>query len=246
MRINNRMIRVSDIEVQVVRKDIKNLYLRVHRPDGRVQVSAPLHVSDDDVRLAVTSRLKWIRKKQSGIYHRPCQARQKIVSGENHYVFGRRYQLEVVERRGRHEVLLGNQSTLSLYVSPGTTRSNRQRVLNAWYRDQMKDRIPALLEKWQSVVGKEAAEWGVKRMKTRWGSCNINRRRIWLNLELASKPVECLEYVLVHELVHLYERYHNDNFKRYMDAFMPEWRVHRDTLNQVISESGSTRSDSID
>ena len=124
-------------------------------------------------------------------------------------------------------------STLSLYVSPGTTRSNRQRVLNAWYRDQMKDRIPALLEKWQIVVGKEAAEWGVKRMKTRWGSCNINRRRIWLNLELASKPVECLEYVLVHELVHLYERYHNDNFKRYMDTFMPQWRVHRDTLNQV-------------
>jgi len=244
MRINNRMIRVSDIEVQVVRKDIKNLYLRVHRPDGRVQVSAPLHVTDDDVRLAVTSRLKWIRKKQSGIYQQPGQSRQKIVSGEGHYVFGRRYLLEVVERRGRHEVFLNNQSTLSLYVSPGTTRSNRQRVLNAWYRDQMKERIPALLEKWQIVVGKEAAEWGVKRMKTRWGSCNINRRRIWLNLELASKPVECLEYVLVHELVHLYERYHNDNFKRYMDTFMPQWRVHRDTLNRVVPESGSTRADS--
>jgi hypothetical protein len=232
--------------VQVVRKDIKNLYLRVHRPDGRVQVSAPRHVSDDDVRLAVTSKLKWIRKKQSGIYHQPGQSRQKIVSGESHYVFGRRYRLEVVERRGRHEVLLNNQSTLSLYVSPGTTRSNRQRVLNAWYRDQMKDRIPALLEKWQIVTGKEAAEWGVKRMKTRWGSCNINRRRIWLNLELASKPVECLEYVLVHELVHLYERYHNDNFKRYMDTFMPEWRVHRDTLNQVVPVSESPGSGSID
>lgn len=245
-RINNRMIRVSDIEVQVVRKDIKNLYLRVHRPDGRVQVSAPLHVTDDDVRLAVTSKLKWIRKKQSGFYHQPGQSRQKIVSGEDHYVFGRRYLLEVVERRGRHEVLLSDHATLSLYVRPGTTRSNRQRVLDAWYRDQMKDRIPALLEKWQIVIGKEAAEWGVKRMKTRWGSCNINRRRIWLNLALARKPVECLEYVLVHELVHLYERYHNDNFKRYMDTFMPQWRVHRDALNQLIPESQSTRSDSID
>ena len=119
MRINNRMIRVSDIEVQVVRKDIKNLYLRVHRPDGRVQVSAPRHVTDDDVRLAVTAKLKWIRKKQSGIYHQPGQSRQKIVSGESHYVFGRRYLLEVVERRGRHEVLLNNHVNPVVVCEPG-------------------------------------------------------------------------------------------------------------------------------
>lgn len=232
MTTNSLMIRVSDIDVQVVRKDIKNLYLGVYPPDGRVRVSVPLHVTDDNVRLTVISRLKWIRKQQSRFLQQPGQSRREILSGESHYVFGRRYLLEVVERRGRHEVLVKDNSTLSMYVSPGTAQGNRERVLNEWYRDLMKNRIPALLEKWQPITGKDVAEWGVKRMKTRWGSCNINRRRIWLNLELARKPVECLEYVLVHEIVHLYERHHNDNFKMYMDKFMPQWRLHRDTLNQ--------------
>jgi predicted metal-dependent hydrolase len=233
MSTNSLMIRVNDIEVQVVRKDIKNLYVSVYPPDGRVRVSLPLHVTDDHARLAVISRLKWIRKQQSRFLLQPGQPRQKLLSGESHYVFGRRHLLEVVERRGRHEILVKDNSTLSLYVNPDTTQSNRERVLNEWYRDLMKDRVPALLEKWQSITGKEVAEWGVKRMKTRWGTCNIARRRIWLNLELAKKPVECLEYVLAHELVHLYERYHNDSFNRYMDKFMPQWREHRDTLNQA-------------
>jgi predicted metal-dependent hydrolase len=232
MTTNSLMIQVGDIEVQVVRKDIKNLYLGVYPPDGRVRVSVPLHVTDDNLRLTVITRLKWIRKQQSRFLQQPGQYRREILSGENHYVFGRRYLLEVVERRGRHEVLVKDNSTLSLYVSPGTTHSNRERVLNEWYRDLMKDRIPALLAKWQPITGKDVAEWGVKRMKTRWGSCNISRRRIWLNLELARKPLECLEYVLVHEMVHLYERHHNDTFKMYMDKFMPQWRLHRDTLNQ--------------
>lgn len=232
MATNSLMMRVSDIDVQVVRKDIKNLYLRVYPPDGRVRVSVPLHVTDDNVRLTVISRLKWIRKQQSRFLRQPRQSRREILSGERHYVFGRSYLLEVVERRGRHEVLVKDNSTLSLYVSPGTSQSDRERVLNEWYRDLMKNRITALLEKWQPIIGKDVAEWGVKRMKTRWGSCNINRRRIWLNLELARKPVECLEYVLVHEMVHLYERHHNGDFERYMDKYMPQWRLHRDTLNQ--------------
>ena len=227
------MIRVSDIQVQVVRKDIKHLYLAVYPPDGQVRVSAPLHVSDDAVRRAVTARLKWIRKRQSAFLRQPGQSRLSVVSGETHDVFGRPHLLQVVERRGRHQVLLEDNATLSLYVNPGTTPANRQRALYEWYRALLKARIPALLEKWQPVIGKTVAGWGVKRMKTRWGSCNIQRRRIWLNLELARKPEECLEYVLVHELVHLHERYHNDNFYRYMDTFMPQWRVHRDTLKQA-------------
>ncbi|MGB5260652.1 MAG: SprT family zinc-dependent metalloprotease [Gammaproteobacteria bacterium] len=227
------MIRVGDIEVQVVRKDIKNLYLRVYPPHGRIRVSVPLHVTDEHVRLAVAARLKWIRKQQSRFLLQPGQSRRKMLSGESHYVFGRPYLLDVVERRGRHEVLVKDNAILSLYVSPDTTLGNRKRVLDEWYRDLMKERIHALLAKWQPITGKEVAEWGVKRMKTRWGSCNITRRRIWLNLELAKQPVECLEYVLVHEMVHLYERYHNDNFKRYMDKFMPQWRLHRETLNQA-------------
>jgi hypothetical protein len=225
-------IRTGGIEVQVVRKDIKNLYIRVYPPHGRVRVSVPLHVTDDEVRVAVIARLEWIRRQQARIVPRPGRSRQDMRSGERHYVFGRQYLLEVVERRGAHEICLKNDSTLLLSVNPGTSPGNRERVLNEWYREMLKERIPILLEKWQSVTGKEVAEWGVKRMKTRWGSCNISRRRIWLNLELAKKPVACLEYVLVHEMVHLFERYHNDNFNHYMDRFMPQWRMHRNTLNQ--------------
>lgn len=225
-------IQADGIEVQVVRKDIKNLYIRIYPPHGCVRVSVPLHVTDDDVRLAVITRLEWIRRQQSRIIPQPGRSRRDMLSGEGHYVFGRHYLLEVVERRGPHEVLLKNNSTLLLYVNPDTSPGNRERVLNEWYRELLKDRIPILLEKWQSITGKDVAEWGVKRMKTRWGSCNITRRRIWLNLELAKKPVACLEYVLVHEMVHLFERYHNDNFNNYMDQFMPQWRMHRDTLNQ--------------
>ena len=232
MTTNSLKIQTRGIEVQVVRKDIKHLYIRVYPPQGCVRVSVPLHVTDEDVRMAVIARLEWIKRQQARIVSQPMRTRRDMRSGEHHYVFGRQYLLEVVERRGLHQVSLKNNSTLLLTVNPGTSSANRERVLNEWYRALLKERIPILLEKWQSITGKDVAEWGVKRMKTRWGSCNINRRRIWLNLELAKKPVTCLEYVLVHEMVHLFERYHNDNFNHHMDQFMPQWRMHRDTLNQ--------------
>ena len=232
MTTYNLKIQTCGIEVQVVRKDIKHLYIRVYPPHGSVRVSVPLHVTDDEVRLTVIARLEWIRRQQSRIVPQTGRSRRAMTSGERHYVFGRQYLLELVERRGPHEVLLKNNSTLFLTVNPGTSPAKREHVLTEWYRGLLKDRIPILLEKWQSITGKDVAAWGVKRMKTRWGSCNINRRRIWLNLELAKKPEACLEYVLVHEMVHLFERYHNDNFYSYMDQFMPQWRTHRDTLNR--------------
>ncbi|WP_205747628.1 SprT family zinc-dependent metalloprotease [Desulforhopalus sp. IMCC35007] len=138
----------------------------------------------------------------------------------------------MVERWGKHEVKVKNNTTLLLHVRPETTTANRLVVLNDWYRVQLKKRIPSLLDKWQSKIGVEASSWGVKRMKTRWGSCNIGSKRIWLNLELAKKPPECLEYVLVHELVHLLERHHNDRFRGFRDRFMPTWRVARGVLKR--------------
>jgi predicted metal-dependent hydrolase len=155
-----------------------------------------------------------------------------MVSGESHYVFGKRYRLEVIERRGRHEIRLKNHSILQLFVNPGTSTANRKRVLTEWYRQQLKDRIPDLLNKWEEVIGKPALVWGVKRMKTKWGSCNITQQRIWLNLELAKKPPECLEYVVVHEMTHLLERHHGDRFKSLMDRYLPQWRQYRDVLQR--------------
>jgi predicted metal-dependent hydrolase len=154
-----------------------------------------------------------------------------MVTGESHYLWGHRYRLEVIERHGKHDITIKNNQKLLLTVSPDTTRTNRELVLNEYYRTALKQRIPGLIAKWEPIIGREVAEWGIKKMKTKWGSCTISQRRIWLNLELAKKPPECLEYILVHEMVHLLERHHNDNFRAHMDTFMPQWHFHRDVLN---------------
>jgi len=223
---------VSGIPVQVVRKAIKNLHLSVCPPDGHVRLAVPLHMTDDNVRLAVVTRLSWIKKQQANFQAQPRQSEREIVTGESHYVFGKRYRLEVIERRGRHEVIIKNNSTLQLFVNPSTSTQNRALVLTEWYRQQLKARIPDLLTHWEPLVGRQVSDWGIKKMKTKWGSCNISQRRIWLNLELAKKPIECLEYVMVHELVHLLERHHSDRFKAYMDKYLPQWQRCRDILKR--------------
>ena len=225
------MIEVSGIDVQVVRKDIKNLHLAVYPPDGHVRVAVPMHIADENVRLAVISKLGWIKAQQQDFKNQPRQSVRKYISGECHYFFGKGYRLQVVERSGtRAEIQRLKSGKLKMFIRPGTPVESRERLLNRWYRDQLKASIPELLDKWQPVIGKKADFCGIKKMKTKWGSCNIERRRIWLNLELVKKPVECLEYILVHELVHLWERQHNKNFATLMDQFLPGWRQSRDIL----------------
>jgi predicted metal-dependent hydrolase len=223
---------VSNIPIQVIRKPIKNLHLAVYPPKGRVRVSAPLQATDDNIRLVVVTRLNWIKQQQAQFQAQPRQPQREMVSGETHYLWGQGYLLEVIERHGRHEIIIKNNKTLQLFVNPGTSTPNRIRVLNEWYRQQIKQQIPNLLNHWQPIIGEQVADWGIKKMKTKWGSCNIKQRRIWLNLELAKKPLDCLEYVVVHEIVHLLERYHNHTFKAYMNQFLPQWRLRQDILNQ--------------
>lgn len=230
MNIDSQFITVSDIPVEIVRKKIKNIHLGVYPPEGSVRVSVPQHITNENVRLAIVSRLPWIKKRQAEFKKQPRQTKREYVSGESHYYQGRRYILDVAERYGKHVLSLKNNAKMILYVSPGTAKENRALVVNTWYRQQLKIQIPQLLAKWQPIVGKEVSDWGIKKMKTKWGSCNITDRRIWINLELAKKPPECLEYVVVHELVHLHERLHNDNFRCLMDKFLPNWRQSRDLL----------------
>ncbi len=161
------------------------------------------------------------------------QTRREMVSGESQYFEGKRYRLDVVERSGNPRVRVANNSTLELQVAPGADRTARERVLERWYRRQLKGRIPELLALWERRIDVRVADCRVKRMRTRWGSCNIEARRIWLNLELAKKPPACLEYIMVHEMVHLLERHHNDRFRGWMDRFMPDWRLRRDALNEA-------------
>jgi predicted metal-dependent hydrolase len=231
MSTDGHQIIVHGLPVSVVRKDIKNLHLGVYPPHGRVRVAAPLRVSDDAVRLAVIGKLRWIKRQRARFETQPRQSRREMVSGESHYFLGHRYRLRVSIREGAGKVLLRSRSTIELHVRPKTSAEQRERVLQRWYRDQLKVLIAPLLEKWQEALGVRVADWRVKRMKTKWGTCNARAQRIWLNLELAKKPVQCLEYIIAHELVHLIERRHNGRFIAIMDEHLPQWRLHRTELN---------------
>lgn len=233
MSIEPYRITVGGLTVEVVRKNIKNLHLGVYPPNGRVRVAAPLVVSDEAVRLAVIGKLGWIRRQQARFVDQPRQSQREMVNGESHYFLGQRYRLRVLAYTGPPRIRCSGADFLDLFVRPETTVAQRQRVLEDWYREQLRGRIPALLEQWQPILGVKAADWGIKKMKTRWGSCNIRARRVWFNLELAKKPVQCLEYVVVHELVHLLERNHNARFKALMEQHLPTWRACREELNRA-------------
>lgn len=228
-------IEISGIPVEVVRKKIKNLHLRIVSPEGRVRVTAPFRVSDEAVRQMVVSRLTWIRRHQDRVVMVARTSPREIVTGECHYVQGQRYQLDVVERHGPPSVNLLNDTTIILQVRPQMGREQREALLHRWYRQRLQAQIPQLITRWEERMGVTVAEWGIKKMKTRWGTCNIKARRIWLSLELAKKPAVCLESVLVHEMVHLLERHHNARFKGLMDQLLPEWRKARRQLNETPS-----------
>ncbi len=223
---------IGPIAVQLNRKAIKNLHISVLPPDGRVRVSAPEAMTDTAIRTAVINRIPWIKRQQRDFAKQARQSDREMVSGECHYLWGKRYRLNVIEQAARHEIK-PSHGRLNLYVKPSTKTENRALVLNTFYRNALKERIVQLLPFWENKTGVSTADWGVKRMKTKWGSCNTQAKRIWLNLELAKKPPECLEYILVHELVHLLERTHNERFKAHMNNLLPDWQERRDLLNRM-------------
>jgi predicted metal-dependent hydrolase len=233
MNTEPHVITVSGMRVQIVRKAIKNLHLGVYPPEGRVRVAAPLAVTDEAVRLAVVGKLGWIKRQKTRFRAQLRQSRREMVSGESHYFLGRRYRLRVVLQDGPAKVMVLNSSTIELRISQGKDSSQRERILQRWYRQQLNELIPPLLEKWQGALGVRVAECSVKKMKTKWGSCNVEAGRIWLNLELAKKPPQCLEYIVAHEMIHLIERRHNERFTALMNKLIPNWRLIREELNSA-------------
>lgn len=233
MNTEGREIRVSGLSVQVVRKAIKNLHLGVYPPNGRVRVAVPLRVTDGSVRLAVIGKLGWIKRQRAKFIAQVRQTEREMVSGESHYFLGRRYRLRVVEQQGVSRVMLRNRSTLELYAQKDSGTVARERILQHWYRLQLRALASPLLEKWQQSLCVKIAGWGIRKMKTKWGACTADARRVWLNLELVKKPVSCLEYVVVHELVHLIERQHDERFVARMDQHLPHWRRLRAELNSA-------------
>ena len=224
---------VGGIKVEVVRKDIKNLHLGVYPPNGRVRVAVPLQIDDEAVRLAVVNKLSWLKKQIAAFDRQPRLSEAEAVSGESWYVFGQRYRLLVVETKGKSDVQKPGKTRLELHVPSRSSKDARLAVLDRWYRRQLRESADQLLAEWELKIGVQASSWGVKRMKTKWGSCNHETGRIWLNSELAKKPIECLEYIVVHELIHLLEPSHDDTFVKLMDKHLPNWQSLRDILNST-------------
>ncbi len=232
MSIETTAIQIRGLRVEVVRKDIKNLHLGVYPPNGRVRVAAPLAFSDDAVRLAVIGKIAWIRRQREKFKSQPRQSAREAVTGESHYVFGRRYRLNLVKSDSRPHVHLRTKTKMELHVPTRFTITERNAALNRWYREQLRGAAKPLIAQWAISLHVEVTFWGIKRMKTKWGSCNHEARRIWLNSELAKKPLACIEYIIVHELVHLLDPTHGDRFVSLMDTNLPDWRQRRELLNK--------------
>ena len=216
----------------VLYKDIKNLHIGVYPPVGRVRVAAPRRLDEDGIRLAVIQRLPWIKQQQKQLQDAVRQSEREMVSGESHYVWGSSLRLRVIERPGRAHVEVDHDRLL-LYMPEGSDQEGRAKVLRQWQRSELRRAIPPLISKWEPRVGRSVSQWGIKRMKTKWGSCNRETGRIWINLELAKKHPRCLEYVVVHGMAHLLERNHGERFAKVMDSLLPDWRTRRDALNNA-------------
>ena len=223
---------LGDIKVDVVYKDIKHVYLNVYPPSGEVRISAPRRIDMETLRTFAVAKLAWIREKQTKLQQQARESSQKYVDRENHYYLGKRYLLKVSEVDLAPRVML-NHTTIEMQIRPDTDTRKRGAILNEWYRQRLKDILPAMIHPWEERLNVNVTAFGIKRMKTKWGSCNQKAGRIWLNLELGKKPLRCLEYVVVHEMVHLMERKHGERFTAFMDKFMPMWRSYKEELNRI-------------
>ncbi len=225
-------IELGNIKIEVEQKDIKNIHLSVYPPNGVVRISAPNRMDLDTIRVFALNKLKWIRKQQETFKNQERETPREYLTKESHYYLGKRYLLKVVEHNNPPQVILKN-SSIELFVRPNTSIEKKEDIIAEWYRNQLKEIVPKLITKWEKVIGVQSNEFGIKKMRTKWGTCNTEAKRIWLNLELAKKPLECIEFIIVHELVHLLERSHNERFVNYMNEFMPKWRFYREELNKL-------------
>ncbi len=223
-------IKLGDIAVDVVIKDIKNVHLSVHPPTGRVRISAPKRMNLDTIRVFAISKLGWIKQQQTKLRNQERETPREYLDRESHYLWGKRYLLNVVEEDAAPRVELKHKKII-LRVRSGTIRDKKQAILEEWYREQLKEAAPTLIAKWEKLMHVKTKRFFVRRMKTKWGSCNPSARSIRLNTELAKKSPYCLEYIIAHEMAHLREPTHNNRFIALMDSVMPKWEFYREMLN---------------
>lgn len=224
-------IKLNDIVVDVTQKKIKNIHLSVY-PNGQVKISAPLHMNQDTIRSFLISKLGWIKQKQTKFQNQERETPRDCINRESHYVWGRRYLLKVIEHDAPPKIVLGH-SEMQLYVQANASQEYKQAVIDEWLRMELKKALPPLLEKWQPIMGVKVNKFFVQKMKTRWGSCNYTQSNVRFNSQLAKKPLQCLEYVVVHELAHLLEPSHNARFHSLMSQFLPNWKLIKAELNRL-------------
>lgn len=225
-------IALGDIAVDVVQKDIKNIHLSVYPPAGKVRISAPLRMDIDTIRVFAITKLDWIKRQQQKLREQARETPREYLDRESHYVWGKRYLLKVIEKDTAPEIELKHNKML-LQIRPATRDGRKQEILEAWYREQLKEAVPLLIAKWEPLMGVKVEKFFVQRMKTKWGSCSPSSKSIRFNTDLAKKPPECLEYIVVHEMTHLLEPTHNSRFIALMDQFIPKWRFYKEELNRL-------------
>ncbi|MBU0532558.1 M48 family metallopeptidase [bacterium] len=231
MSTKHNIIKLADISLGVNYKDIKNVHLSVHPPTGRVTISAPLQMDLETIRLFCISKVGWIRKQQTKLKNQKRETARDYITRESHYYLGQRYLLKVIEQNAAPKIVL-KHNAIELHLRNGTSIKQREEILHRWYRQQLRKLILPHIIELEKKMNVKVTEVCIRTMKTKWGTCNAKAKRIWLNTELAKKPIESIEYVLIHEMIHLLERNHNEKFMAYMDKFLPNWKHLREELNR--------------
>jgi predicted metal-dependent hydrolase len=229
-----KIINVLNISAEVEWKKIKNIHLTIYPPNARIHVSAPLFMTEEAIRLFLISKQAWIKQKVSQVLNQNRQTPREYVSGENHYFKGQRFRLKVIYHNAPAKVEIQGNEFINLYVREGVTEERKAEIIKEWYREKLKETLPELISKWEAIIGVKANKWSIKQMKTIWGSCNHRTKNILFNLELIKKPLHCIEYVVVHELLHIKVRLHNKEYISLLNKYFPNWKQIKNELNEFI------------
>lgn len=228
-----KTININGIEILIHKKDIKNFHLNVLPPDGNVRVSVPANVSDEIIRLFVIKKLPWIKKHIANFQGQARQTERTFVSGESHYFKGQRYILRI-EKAKRPKIEIKHKKYIYYFVPDHYDTEQKRNYYENWLRKELRKELLKLIPKWEKIMSVEVSDFKIKKMKTKWGSCNPEKKRIWINLELIKKPPKHLEYIIVHEMLHFFEKTHNVRFKTLLSQYMPEWESVQKSLNAFI------------
>jgi len=234
MSTNQNMLKIGGIEAVVLYKAVKNLHLNVLPPAGKVRVTVPLKMKDDAVRTFLATRISWIKEQQLKFKDQTREMPREYISGETHYFFGNKYRLEVVYSNEKSGISFKGKSKIILTTKPNSSILKREKIMLNWYRAELRKFLDKSFVKWEQKIGVKAKKWDIRKMKTRWGSCNNKTKQIWLNLELVKKPENCINYVIVHELIHIIEDKHSDKFLSLLKKYFPKWKSTKEELNRFI------------